>query len=81
MARAGSCSAKRSAKDGTATVQMNFQAQTPKGTKAVSKDGKSLKCPNYASVSQELRLTMPTNSSVKTLTLSDGSQVSVSAKR
>jgi hypothetical protein len=69
------------ARDGTATVQMNFQAQTPKGTKAVSNNGKSLKCPNYASVSQVLRFTMPTNGSTKTLTLSDGSQVSVSAKR
>ncbi|AUT68434.1 MULTISPECIES: DUF6013 family protein [Paraburkholderia] len=69
------------AKDGTATVQMNFQAQTPKGTKAVSNNGKSLKCPNYASVNQVLRFTMPTNGSTKTLTLSDGSQVAVSAKR
>ncbi|CAD6549200.1 DUF6013 family protein [Paraburkholderia sabiae] len=69
------------AKDGTATVQMNFQAQTPKGTKTVSNNGKSLKCANYASVSQVLRFTMPTNGSTKTLTLSDGSQVAVSAKR
>jgi hypothetical protein len=69
------------AKDGTATVQMNFQAQTPKGTKTVSNNGKSLKCPNYTTVSQVLRFTMPTNGSTKTLTLSDGSQVSVSAKR
>ena len=69
------------AKDGTATVQLSFQAQTPKGTKSVSANGKSLKCPDYASVSQVLRFTMPTNGSTKTLTLSDGSQVSVSAKR
>ena len=70
------------AKDGTATVQMNFQAQTPKGgTKTVSNNGKSLKCPNYTSVSQVLRFTMPTNGSVKTLTLNDGSQVTVTAKR
>ncbi|MEX3934677.1 DUF6013 family protein [Paraburkholderia phymatum] len=69
------------AKDGTATVQMNFQAQTPKGTKTVTNNGKSLKCPNYTSVSQVLRFTMPTNGSTKTLTLSDGSQVSVTAKR
>jgi hypothetical protein len=69
------------AKDGTATVQMHFQAQTPNGTKDVTSDGKSIKCPNYTAVSQVLRFTMPTNGSTKTLTLSDGSQVAVSAKR
>jgi len=70
------------AKDGTATVQMNFQAQAPKGgTKTVSNNGKSLKCPNYTSVSQVVRFTMPTNGSVKTLTLNDGSQVTITAKR
>ena len=69
------------ASDGTATVQMNFQAQTPHGTKTVTNEGKTLKCPNYTSVSQVLRFTMPTNGTTKTLTLSDGSQVAVSAKR
>jgi hypothetical protein len=69
------------AKDGTATVQLNFQAQTPHGTKDVTSDGKSIKCPNTTAVSQVLRFTMPTNGSTKTLTLSDGSQVAVSAKR
>jgi hypothetical protein len=69
------------AKDGTATVQLHFHAQTPNGTKDVTSDGKSIKCPNYTAVSQVLRFTMPTNGSTKTLTLSDGSQVAVSAKR
>lgn len=69
------------AKDGTATVQLSFQAQTPHGTKDVTSGGKTLKCPNYTAVSQVLRFTMPTNGSTKTLTLSDGSQVAVSAKR
>jgi hypothetical protein len=69
------------AKDGTATVQLSFQAQTPHGTKDVTSDGKSIKCPDYTAVSQVLRFTMPTNGSTKTLTLSDGSQVAVSAKR
>jgi hypothetical protein len=69
------------ASDGTATVQLSFQAQTPHGTKAVTNAGKSLKCPNYTSVSQVLRFTMPTNGSTKTLTLTDGSQVAVTAKR
>lgn len=69
------------APDGTATVQLSFQAQTPHGTKTVTDGGKSLKCPNATSVSQVLRFTMPTNGSSKTLTLSDGSQIAVSAKR
>jgi len=69
------------AKDGTATVQLSFQAQTPRGTKDVTSEGKTLKCPNYTAVSQVLRFTMPTNGSTKTLTLSDGSQVAVTAKR
>jgi uncharacterized protein DUF6013 len=69
------------ANDGTATVQLSFQAQTPRGTKDVTSAGKTLKCPNYTAVSQVLRFTMPTNGSTKTLTLSDGSQVTVTAKR
>jgi hypothetical protein len=32
-------------------------------------------------VSQVIRFTMPTNGSTKTLTLNDGSQVAVTAKR
>jgi hypothetical protein len=69
------------AKDGTATVQLSFQAQTPHGTKDVTSEGKTLKCPDYTALSQVLRFTMPTNGSTKTLTLSDGSQVAVTAKR
>jgi hypothetical protein len=69
------------AKDGTATVQLSFQAQTPHGTKDVTSEGKTLKCPNYTAVSQVLRFTMPTNGGTKTLTLDDGSQVAVTAKR
>jgi Family of unknown function (DUF6013) len=67
--------------DGTATVQLSFQAQTPHGTKNVTNGGKTLKCPNDVSVSQILRFTMPTNGSTKTLTLNDGSEVAVSARR
>lgn len=69
------------ADDGTASVQLSFQAQTPHGTKVVTKAGKSLKCPNAMTVSQVLRFTMPTNGSTKTLTLSDGTQIAVSARR
>ncbi|WP_341312251.1 DUF6013 family protein [Paraburkholderia sp. IMGN_8] len=69
------------ASDGTATVQLSFQAQTPHGVKTVTSAGKTLKCPNDVSISQILRFTMPTNGSTKTLTLTDGTQVAVSAKR
>jgi hypothetical protein len=67
--------------DGTAAVQLSFQAQTPRGVKTVTSGGKTLKCPNNVSVSQILRFTMPTNGSTKTLTLNDGTEVTVSAKR
>lgn len=69
------------ANDGTADVQLSFQAQTPHGTKAVTKAGKVLKCPNAATVSQVTHFTMPTNGSTKTLTLADGTQIAVSARR
>jgi hypothetical protein len=69
------------AQNGTATVQMNFQAQTPKGTKSVTVNGKTLKCPNDVALSQVVRFTMPTNGTAKTVTLTDGTQVTVTARR
>jgi hypothetical protein len=69
------------AQDGTATVQLSFQAVTPHGMAAIKADGKPIQCPKNVSLSQIVRFTMPTNGSVKTLTLSDGSQVAISAKR
>jgi chitodextrinase len=67
--------------DGTATVQMSFQAQTPHGVKTVTSGGKTLNCPNDVTVSQIVRFTMPVNGSAKTLTLNDGTEVTVSARR
>jgi len=67
--------------DGTASVQLSFQAQTPHGIKTVTSGGKTLKCPNSVAVSQILRFTMPTNGTTKTLTLNDGTEVAVTAKR
>ena len=67
--------------DGTANVQMSFQAQTPHGVKTVTSGGKTLKCPNDVTMSQIVRFTMPVNGSSKTLTLNDGTEVTVSAKR
>lgn len=69
------------AADGTATVQMSVQATTPHGKRTVKVGGKTLQCPNIAVLSQVLRFTMPTNGSAKTVSLSDGSQVTVSAQR
>jgi hypothetical protein len=69
------------ANDGTATVQLSFQALAPHGTKNVTSAGKTFKCPNDVRLSQIVRFSMPTNGSAKTLTLSDGTQVVVSAKR
>jgi Family of unknown function (DUF6013) len=69
------------ANDGTATVQLSFQAQTPHGSKTLTNAGKTLKCPNNMKASQIVRFTMPTNGTTKTLTLTDGTQIAVSARR
>ncbi|RFU47783.1 DUF6013 family protein [Paraburkholderia sp. DHOC27] len=67
--------------DGTATVQLSFQAQTPHGSKSVDNAGKTVQCPNNTKASEIVRFSMPTNGSTKTLTLTDGTQIAVSAKR
>lgn len=67
--------------DGTATVQLSFQAQMPQGDKSVTSGGQTIKCPNDVTVSQIVRFTMATSGSTKTLTLDDGTQIAVSAKR
>lgn len=69
------------AADGTATVQMSVQASTPRGKSSVKVHGKTLQCPSVATLSQVVRFTMPTNGSAKTVSLSDGTQVTVSAQR
>lgn len=69
------------ADDGTATVQMSVQASTPRGKSTAKVHGKTLQCPSVATLSQVVRFTMPTSGSAKTVDLSDGSQVTVSAQR
>ncbi|MGG1943583.1 DUF6013 family protein [Trinickia sp. NRRL B-1857] len=69
------------AADGTATVQMSVQASTPHGKTSVKVHGKTLQCPGVDMLSQVVRFTMPTSGSAKTVTLSDGTQVTVSAQR
>lgn len=67
--------------DGTATVQVSFRAQTPHGTQSVSNNGSALTCPAVIAHSEVTRLTMSTNGTAKTLTLSDGTQITISAQR
>jgi hypothetical protein len=65
------------AHNGTANVQVSFRAQAPRGGKAAS----GTQCPEVVAHSEVLHFSMPTNGTAKTLTLSDGTQLSVSAQR
>jgi hypothetical protein len=69
------------ATNGTATVQVSFRAQAPHGTQSVSSNGAQLTCPAVVAHSEVAHLTMPTNGTSKTLTLSDGTQITISAQR
>lgn len=69
------------AEDGTANVQLSVQASAPHGKTSVKVGGKTLQCPGVSTLSQIVRFTMPTNGRAKTITLSDGSQVTISAQR
>ncbi|WP_321868172.1 DUF6013 family protein [Paraburkholderia tropica] len=64
------------AADGTANVQVSFRAQAPRGKPA---SGGS--CPEVVAHSEVLHFSMPTNGTVKTVTLSDGTQLAISAQR
>lgn len=66
---------------GIANVQMSFQAAAPKGTRSVAVGDKTLQCPDVVKVSQVKWLTIPSNGGLKSVTLSDGTKVSVSIKR
>ncbi|KVE21607.1 hypothetical protein WI93_23535 [Burkholderia vietnamiensis] len=65
---------------GIANVQLSFQAAAPKGTRNVSAGGKSLQCPDVVSVSQVKWVSIPTNGGSKSVTLSDGTKITVSIK-
>ena len=69
------------ASNGTANVQLSFRAQAPRGTTTVTSGGKPLKCPDVAAHSEVLRFAMPTTGTVKTLTLADGTQITISTQR
>ncbi|WP_233863363.1 DUF6013 family protein [Paraburkholderia adhaesiva] len=66
---------------GTANVQLNFRAQTPHGTRSVTSGEKTLKCPDVKSYSQIVHFSMATNGTPKMITLSDGTQLTISAQR
>ena len=65
------------AQNGTANVQVSFRAQAPRSGKAAG----GAQCPEVVAHSEVLHFSMPTNGTAKTLTLSDGTQLSVSAQR
>ncbi|MPV61306.1 hypothetical protein CFB46_13305 [Burkholderia sp. HI2761] len=65
---------------GVANVQLSFQAAAPKGTRSVTAGGKSLQCPDVVSVSQVKWVSVPTNGGSKSVTMSDGTKVTVSIK-
>jgi ferric-dicitrate binding protein FerR (iron transport regulator) len=63
-------------------VQLSFCGYAPKGTSKVTVAGKALQCPVDSRVSQIVRFTMPTSTgSKKTVTLDDGTQLTITASR
>lgn len=70
------------ADNGVANVQLSFRAYAPKGTSKVTVGGKTLQCPADNHLSQIVRFSMPTSTgSKKTVTLDDGTQLTVTASR
>jgi hypothetical protein len=69
------------AKSGDADVQLSFQAHAPRGVNTVNVGGKKLQCPVDGAFSQMVHFTMATGGSSKTVTLSDGTKLTVSANR
>lgn len=69
------------ASNGTANVQLSFRAQAPHGTHTVTSGGKSLTCPAVTQHTEVVRFSMPTSGAAKTVKLTDGTQITVSAVR
>jgi Family of unknown function (DUF6013) len=67
--------------DGSANVQLSFVAHSPRGSTSVTVAGKPLKCPVDNPFSQIVRFTMPTGGDSKKVTLTDGTQLTVTASR
>lgn len=66
---------------GDADVQLSFQGHTPKAATAVMIGGKKVQCPADNAFSQMTHFSMPTGGTAKTVTLSDGTQLAVTASR
>lgn len=69
------------ANSGDADVQLSFQGHAPRAATAVTVGGKKLQCPADNFFSQMIHFTMPTGGADKTVTLSDGTKLTVSASR
>jgi hypothetical protein len=68
--------------NGAANVQISFRAYAPTGMNKVTVNGKSLQCPTDKRFSQIVRFNMATaTGSKKTVTLDDGTQLTVTASR
>jgi hypothetical protein len=68
--------------NGAANVQLSFRAYAPKGVNTVKVGARSLQCPAGNQFSQIVRFNMPTSTgSKKTVTLDDGTQLTITANR
>ncbi|MCF2133617.1 MULTISPECIES: DUF6013 family protein [Mycetohabitans] len=63
-----------------ANLQLYFNGRAVQGTSTVMVDGKPLACPKTVLFTQVTRLSLPINGKTKTLTLSDGTRLSLSAQ-
>lgn len=63
-----------------ANLQLYFSGRAVQGTSTVMVDGKPLACPKTVLFTQVTRLSLPINGKTKTLTLSDGTRLSLSAQ-
>ena len=80
MVRQTQGSRRRSTRRGSPT-QLSFHGRAERHARNVTAGGKSLQCPDVVSVSQVKWVSIPTNGGSKSVTMSDGSKVTVSIKR
>ncbi|BBE09560.1 Uncharacterized protein MCB1EB_1399 [Mycoavidus cysteinexigens] len=68
--------------DGVATIQLSFRAHAPQGTYLYKKkSGQKVRCPKDRVHHQIVRFTLPTNGVSKTIKLTDGTILTVTATR
>jgi hypothetical protein len=66
---------------GDADVQLSFQGHAPRAATAVTVGGKKLQCPTDNFFSQLVHFAMPTGGAEKSVMLSDGTKLTISASR